>query len=126
MKEVPVPWSHNMQAFQLRGIYRKATGHDKRECRWSAAISTTIKSPHVIGWKSLCHGILFCCDGVIKEIYFYTKLPLSPSLKCKCNHVTSLLRILQGLPSFTAALFSSSSTTRSTSQTKYKPLSKAC
>lgn len=45
----------------------------------------------------LCaHGTLFCCDGMIKEIYFYTKLPLSPSLKCKCNHVTSLLKILQG------------------------------
>lgn len=33
-------------------------------------------------------GNLFCCNDVIKEIYFCTKLSLSPFLKCKCNHVT--------------------------------------
>lgn len=68
-------------------------------------------------------GKLFCCDDVIKEIYFYTKLSLSPFLKCKCNHVASLLKILRGLPifhnsGFQVIFFS----TRTIYQRKYKPL----
>lgn len=49
-------------------------------------------------------GKLFYCNDVIKEIYFCTKLSLSPFLKCKCNHVTSCLEFISGSQSFTTVV----------------------
>lgn len=48
---------------------------------------------------------LLCREDVIKEIYFYTKLSLFPSLKCKCNHDTHCLEFFGGSPSLTTLAF---------------------
>lgn len=74
----------------------------KRNANAGGNAYTCITSPRVIkGWKGRHpEEELFCRIDVMKEIYFYTNMSLSPFLKCKCNHVTSLLRILQRLPVF--------------------------
>jgi hypothetical protein len=82
---------------------------EKPEGKSNMAMFTAAQHPACDqGWKeNVPRGMSFCCDDVIKEIYFYTKLSLSPFLKCKCNHATSLLKIPQGPQSFTTVVFKS-------------------
>lgn len=127
-KVLPVlrlPLSSSQMMRNSTGRHVPASG--KAECKWKQ------QCLHLYNTRT-CNqrleenaprGELFCCNDVIKEIYFYTTMSLSPFLKCKCNHVTSLLRILQRLPVFYYSGFQIkffSPSTRTIYPTKYKPL----